>query len=63
MLRIPWTARQTNVSIVNELDVPIRLSVLCERCKLEYFGHIMRREDGNLEIDIVFGKASGKISN
>ena len=31
MLRIPWTVRQTNISIVNELDEPIRLSVLCEK--------------------------------
>ena len=61
MLRIPWTARRTNVSIVNELDEPIRLSALCERCKLGYFGNtIMRREDGNLEKDILFGKAHGR---
>ena len=60
MLRICWTARQTNVSIVNELDEPIRLSVLCERRKLGHYGHIMRRKDGNLEKDIPFDKASGR---
>ena len=61
MLRIPWTARRTNVSIVNELDEPIRLSALCERCKLGYFGNtIMRREDGNLEKYILFGKAPSR---
>ena len=45
MLRIPWAAKQTNISIVNELNEPIKLSIQCERRKLEYFGHIMRRED------------------
>ena len=57
ILSILWTASRTNVSIVNELDEPIKLSVLCEKCKLRYFGHIMRREDDNLEKGILFGKA------
>ena len=57
MLRIPCTARQTNVSIVNELDESIRLSVLGDGRKLGYFSHIMRKKDGNLEKDILFDKA------
>ena len=60
MLRIPWTARRINVSIVNELDQTTRLSILCDRHKLGYFGHIVRRDDGNLEKDIFFGKAYGR---
>ena len=48
MLRIRWTAKRTNVSIINDLDEPIRLSVLWERRETGYFVHIRRREDGNL---------------
>ncbi len=60
MLRIPWTAKRTNASIVKELDEPVRLSAICESRILGYFGHVIRREDGNLEKDVLLGKPPGK---
>ncbi len=59
MLRIPWTAYRTNISIVEELDEPTRLSVLCEKRILGYFGHVVRRDADNLEKSILFGKTPG----
>ena len=59
MLRIPWTARRTNVSIAEELDEPNRLSSLCEARILRFFGHVARRDGENLEKSIVFGKVPG----
>ena len=49
-------ARRTNISIINEIQEPARLSIVCERRILGYFGHETRREVGNLEKDILFGK-------
>jgi len=48
MLRIPWTARRTNVSILYELDITDRQSTVCRRRILQYFGHITRRNEDNL---------------
>ena len=63
MLRIPWTARRTNISIVNEIQEPVRLRILYERRFPGYFGHVTKREVGNLEKDISLGKVQGKRSN
>lgn len=60
MLRIPWTARRTNVSILNELNIQDRLSTICRRRILQYFGHITRRDKDNLEKLIVQGKVEGR---
>ncbi len=60
MLRIPWTAFRTNVSILRELKISSRLSSVCLRRVLEYFGHIARKEGNNLERLIVTGKMEGK---
>ena len=57
MLNVFLKVFSSNVSIINELDESIRLR---ERRKLGYFGQIMRREDGNLGEDILFGKAPGR---
>lgn len=51
-----WTARRTNESIISELGEPIRLSVTCGRRILGYFGYVTRKEDVNLQKDILFGK-------
>lgn len=60
MLRIPWTAKRTNVSILKELKVTTRLSSICLQRVLEYFGHIARKDGGNLEKLVVTGKIEGK---
>ena len=60
MQRIPYTIRKTKFSIVNDIQEPVRLSVLCERRILRYFGHVTSREFDNLEKDIQLGKAPGK---
>lgn len=60
LLRIPWTARRTNVSIINELNIRTRLSTICDRRILKFFGHIIRRPSGNLEKLVVQGKVEGK---
>lgn len=48
MLRIPWTAKRTNVSILTQLRIKERLSKTCHQRVLSYFGHIMRRGDNSL---------------
>lgn len=60
MLQIPWTAFRTNVSILRELKIKTRLSTLCLRKILEFFGHIARKEGHNLEQLMVTGKVDGK---
>ena len=60
MLRILTSARRTNISIVNEIEEPVRLSILWERRILGYFGHVTRREVRKIEKDILLGKAPGK---
>lgn len=62
MLRIPWTAKRTNVSILNELRVQQRLSSICYQRILRFFGHIVRRPGENLEKLVVQGKVEGKRS-
>lgn len=60
MLRIPWTEKRTNESILQELNITERLSKTIQRSILKYFGHIMRRKDDSLEKLIVQGKIEGK---
>ncbi|KMQ81702.1 endonuclease-reverse transcriptase [Lasius niger] len=60
MLRIPWTAHRTNISILNELEIKDRLSTICRRGILRYFGHITRRDHNNLERLIVQGRIEGR---
>ncbi|VEN37907.1 unnamed protein product [Callosobruchus maculatus] len=62
MLRIPWTARRTNQSILEELNITTRLSSLCMKRVLQYFGHIARRPDNNIDKLIVMGEVHGKRS-
>ena len=45
LLRVPWTARRSNQSILKELDPGISLERMMLKLKLQYFGHLMRRVD------------------
>lgn len=49
MLRIPWTAKKTNSSILQVLRVDDMLSSICLRRIHQFFGHIARRDQDNLE--------------
>ena len=60
MLRISWTEKKTNVSILNALKVETRLSTICFQRIMQFFGHIVRRQGENLEKLIVQGKVEGK---
>lgn len=59
MLRIPLTAHRTNVSILRELKIETRLSTLCLRRVLDFFGHISRKDGASLERMMVTGKVEG----
>lgn len=48
MLRIPRTARKTNASIVEEMEIPSSLSRICLTLTLEFFGQTEQREDSHL---------------
>jgi len=45
LLRVPWTARRSNQSILKEISPEYSLEVLMMKLKLQYFGHLMRRAD------------------
>ena len=48
LLRIPWTARRSNQSILKEISHGISLEGMMLKLKLQYFGHLMRRTDSNV---------------
>ena len=62
MLRIPWIAHRTNESVLSELHITTRLSTICMRRILNYFGHIVRRDPDNLEKTILLGRVEGRRS-
>lgn len=62
MLRIPWTAKRTNKSILDQLKIKSRLSIVCIQRILGYFGHVARRGPDNLEKQIMLGRVEGKRS-
>ena len=45
LLRVPWTARRSNQSILNEISLGISLEGMMLKLKLQYFGHLIRRAD------------------
>ena len=47
LLRVPWTARRSNQSILNEISPKYSLEGLMLKLKLQYFGHLMRRTDSS----------------
>ena len=59
LLRVPWTARQSNQSILNEIDPEYSLEGLILKLKLQYFDHLMRRAN-SLEKILMLGKMEGK---
>ena len=59
LLRIPWTARRSNLSILKEISPEYLLEGLMLKLKLQYFGHLMWRTD-SLEKILMLGKIEGK---
>ena len=57
-LRVPWTARRSNQSILKEISPEYSLKGLMLKLKLQYFGHLMRRTD-SLEKTLMLGKIEG----
>ena len=57
-MRVPWTARRSNQSILKEISPEYSLEGLILKLKLQYFGHRMRRAD-SLEEALVLGKIEG----
>ena len=59
LLRVPWTARRSNQSILKEISPENSLEGLMLKLKLHYFGHLMRRTD-SLEKTLMLGKTEGR---
>ena len=57
-LRVPWTARRSNQSILKEISPEYSLEGLMLKLKLQYFGHLMRRTD-SFEKTLMLGKIEG----
>ena len=60
LLRVPWTARKSNQSILKEISPECSLQGLMLKLKLQYFGHLMRRAD-SLEKTLILGKIEDKM--
>ena len=58
-MRVPWTARRSNQSILKEISAEYLLEGLMLKLKLQYFGHLMRRAD-SLEKTLRLGKTEGR---
>ena len=58
LLRVPWTARRSNQSILKEISPGYSLEGLMVKLKLQYFGHLMQRTD-SLEKTLMLGKIEG----
>ena len=58
-MRVPWTARRSNQSILKEISPEYSLEGLMLRLKLQYFGHLMQRTD-SLEKTLMLGKIEGR---
>ena len=57
-MRVPWTARKSNQSILKETNPEYSLEVLMLKLKFQYIGHLMRRAD-SLEKTLMLGKIEG----
>ena len=57
-MRVPWTARRSNQSILKEISSEYSLEGLMQKLKFQYFGHLMRRTD-SLEKTLMLGKIEG----
>ena len=58
-MRVPWTARRSNQSILKEISPGISLEVMMLKLKFQYFGHLMRRVD-SLEKSLMLGGIGGR---
>ena len=58
-MRVPWTARRSNQSILKEISPGCSLEALMLKLKLQYFGHLMRRVD-SLEKTLMLGGLGGR---
>ena len=58
-MRVPWTARRSNTSILKEISLGCSLEGLMLKLKLQYFGHLMRRVD-SLEKTLMLGGIGGR---
>ena len=58
-LRVPWTARSSNQSILKEISPEYSLERLVLKLKLQYFGHLMQRTD-SLDKTLMLGKIEGR---
>ena len=58
-MRVPWTARRSNQSILKEINPRISLERMMLKLKLQYFGHLMRRVD-SLEKTLMLGGIGGR---
>ena len=59
LLRVPWTARKSNLSILKEISPVCSLEGLTLKLKLQYFGHLMQRAD-SFEKTLMLGKIEGR---
>ena len=62
LLRVPWTARGSNQSILKEINPEYSLEALMLKLKFQYFGHLMQRAD-SFEKTLMLGKVEGRRSN
>ena len=58
-MRVPWTERRSNQSILKEINCEYPLEGLMLKLKLQYFGHLMQRSN-SLEKTVMLGKIEGK---
>ena len=58
-MRVPWTARRSNQSILKEINPGCSLEGIMLKLKLQYFGHLMRRVD-SLEKSLMLGEIGGR---
>ena len=58
-MRVPWTARRSNQSILKEISPEYSLEGLMLKLKLQYFGHLMQRTD-SFEKTLILGKIEGR---
>ena len=59
LLRVPWTARRSNQSILKDINPGITLEAMMLKLKFQYFGHLMRRVD-SLEKTMMLGGIGGR---
>ena len=58
-MRVPWTARRANQSILKEINPEYSLEGLVLKLKLQYFGHLMQRAD-SMEKTLILGETEGR---